>query len=207
MSIVNILKDIALRLNTANVDYYVVGAIGAYLDAGLSLVRKHDDLDIFVNEEDVPKLVTIFEGTDFDFCDHRGISTKTLNRDGYTDGEHEVYAKHRGSEFHIGFFLFHRDTEKYTVIEYFRDDGIQKKLERTLPIRFFELQYNPKPILFHEVPIRTVRKETIYKNKSVMKRKKDEFDREQLAPTINQTVLKQLSGMHNYRLTKVSEIK
>lgn len=202
----NILLDVAKRLNAAGIDYYIVGAVGAYLEAGIPFPREHDDLDIFINEADVPKLAEVFQGTNFDFCDHRGTSAKTLNTAGYTDGEHEVIAKYRGTDFHIGFFLFRRNEEIYTVIEYYRDGNTQKKLERTLPIRYFDLQYNTKPILFHGVPMKTVRKETIYKNKTVMERKKDQFDREQLAPKVDAQIIEQLAGMHQYRVIRTSEI-
>lgn len=69
---------------------------------------------------------------DFDFYDNRTTSTKVLNSLGYTDGEHEVYARHRASNFHIGFFLFYRDRETYTIVEYYQENRVQKKLERTL---------------------------------------------------------------------------
>lgn len=207
MNLANIIKEITEKLNLAGVDYYIVGAIGAYLDAGMPFPREHDDLDIFINEKDIPKLAEVFAGTDFDFHDNRKTSAKTLNAAGYTDGEHEVFARHQKLDFHIGFFLFRRDENTYSIIEYFRDEHGQKKLERILPIRFFELQYNSKPILFQGVPVRTVRKEAIYKMKSVMKRSKDEFDREQLAPKIDEQVLVLLTGMHNHRVTKISNVK
>lgn len=207
MFLTNILEDVIKRLNAAGVDYYIVGAVGAYLDAGLPLQREHDDLDILINENDVPKLAAIFRGTDFVFHDNRNKSTKVLNTAGYTDGEHEVYAQHRTQDFHIGFFLFRRDVDTYTIIEYFRDEEGQKKLERTLPIRFFELQYNMQPIIFRGTPTKTVRKEAIYKMKSVMGREKDRFDREQLAPMIDDRILGQLSGMHTYRITKISDAR
>lgn len=207
MFLVSVLEDVAERLNTAGVDYYVVGAVGAYLDAGIPFLREHDDLDIFINEDDVTKLVAVFADTDFEFHDNRSTSAKVLNSAGYTDGEHEVYAKHRTLDFHIGFFLFRRNKDTYTVIEYFRDETGQKKLERTLPIKFFELQYNTRPKMFHGIPMRTVRKEMIYKNKSVMGREKDAFDREQLAPRIDHRILDQLTGLHLYRVTRVSDVR
>lgn len=201
-----ILEEICAKLNAAGVDYYVVGAVGAYLDANLPFLRKHDDLDILVNENDVNKLPAIFNDMDFDFYDNRTTSTKVLNSLGYTDGEHEVYARHRASNFHIGFFLFYRDRETYTIVEYYQENRVQKKLERTLPIQFFDLQYNTRPILFHGIPLKTVRKETIYKNKATMRRDKDMFDRQQLEPKIDYDILGRLSGLHNYRVTKISDV-
>lgn len=206
MDLTDILIDITKRLNTAGIDYYIVGAVGAYLDARMPFVREHDDLDILINERDVSKLASIFAKTNFAFHDNRKTSSKTLNQAGYTDGDHEVYAEHQDLKFHIGFFLFYRGESTYTIVEYYRDNNVQRKLERTLPIEFFELQYNMQPIIFHGVPIKTVRKETIYKNKTAMHRNKDRFDQEQLAPKINQQILGQLSGMHRHRITKTSDI-
>ncbi len=188
------------------VNYYVEGAIGAYLDAGLPLQRVHGDIDIMIEEKDVEKLKDAFEGTDFEFHDNRLVSDRVLNERGYTDGEHEVYAQYKYGDSHIGFFLFRLEGDSYTMIEYFRENGVQKKLERTLPMKFFAAQRNELPIDYFGTKLRTVRKETVYKNKLAMEREKDLFDLEKLEPTIEAEKLEKLSGMSKVRKTRIIEL-
>lgn len=39
-----------------------------------------------------------------------------------------------------------------------------------------------------------------------MRRDKDMFDRQQLEPKIDYDILGRLSGLHNYRVTKISDV-
>lgn len=202
----DVIKFIATKLNEKNINYYIVGAIGGYIDSGLEIERKHDDLDILVEEKDVDKLNEVFVDTEFDFFDNRFNSEKVLNEYGYTDGDHEVYAVHKYSDFHIGFFLFKYDEYSYTIIEYFRDEFKQKRLDRTLPIHYFKYQYNDVPISYKGVKLKVVRKELIYKNKKVMGREKDLFDIQKLEPTLNYEILNNLKGLSKQRKTNVVDL-
>lgn len=202
----NTLKFICEKLNDNDINYYVVGAIGAYIDAGLPLERIHEDIDIMIEEKYIDKLENIFKNTDFEFHDNRMSSNKVLNEYGYTDGDHEVYAKYKYSDFHIGFFLFHYDDNSYTITEYFNEKGKHKKLERTLPIEFFASQYNDDWITYLGFKLKVVRKETIYKNKLVMDREKDLFDIKKLKPTIESNKLDKLNGLSKYRKTAIIDL-
>lgn len=91
----NTLKFICENLNDNNINYYVVGALGAYIDASLPLERIHEDIDIMIEEKYIDRLENIFKNTDFEFHDNRMSSNKVLNEYGYTDGDHEVYAKYK----------------------------------------------------------------------------------------------------------------
>lgn len=220
--IINILKSLTTHLDEQGIDFYIVGAIGAYIDAGLPLQRAHTDLDILIEEKYVPALASIFTSPDdtaspdanpvshvlseFAFHDHRLTSDKTLNPHGYPDGHHEVYAQHLHSDFHIGFFLYQRDDTSYTMIDYLRKGGTLQKLSRTLPIKFFDAQYNPNPVTYHNLQLRVARKETIYKNKLVMHRPKDLFDLQQLRPTIDPTQLAALHGLSQHRQTTITPV-
>lgn len=200
------LKLVCGRLNEAGINYYVVGAVGAYLDAGLPFAREHSDLDILIEEKEIEKLEKVFAGTDFEFFDKRMTSEKVLNRDGYADGEHEVVAKYKHGEFHVGFFLIRLDEDTYTMIDYFREHGVCKRLERTLPMEFFEAQYNETPVKYQGVKFKVVRKEVVYKNKMIMRREKDLFDLKQLEPRIEESKLAKLSGMHKFRKTVIVDL-
>lgn len=197
---------ISSKLNELSIEFYIVGAIGAYIDANIPLQRKHDDLDLMIEEKDIERLKEIFKETNFEFFDNRFTSDKTLNEYGYPEGEHEVYAKLKNSDFHIGFFIYHKNTDSYTVCEYFKDNNRQKKLERTLPLEIFNYQYNNTPINYLGNTIKVVRKELIYKNKFVMNREKDLFDIKLLEPTISQNILNKLKGLSKVRKTKILDI-
>ena len=197
---------ICKKLNELSINYYIAGAIGGYIDAGISLERKHDDLDILIEEKDVEKLKIVFENTDFDFYDNRFISEKVLNEYGYTDGDHEVCAWHKFSDFHIGFFLVSFDEDSYTISEYFKDNNKQKKLDRTLPIEYFKYQYNEVPINYLGVNVKVARKELIYKNKKAMGREKDLFDIERLERCLDYQILDGLKGLSKKRESKIIEL-
>lgn len=99
----NALNFICPKLNDLKINYYIVGAIGAYLSIGLRSNRIHDDLDILIEEKDVHLLKDVFENSEYDFYDNRYTSEKSLNENNYTDGEHEVIAKQKIKIFILDF--------------------------------------------------------------------------------------------------------
>lgn len=202
----NQISFISKKLNEKSINFYIVGAIGAYIDASIPLQRQHDDLDLMIEEKDVIKLHDIFKDTDFEFHDSRFTSNKTLNEYGYPEGDHEVYAKLKDSEFHIGFFIYYKDKDTYTICEYFNQDNKAKKLERTLPINIFNYQYNDTPINYLGNVVKVARKELIYKNKVVMNREKDLFDLNILEPTLDKNILDNLKGLSKIRKTTIIDI-
>ena len=86
------------------------------------------------------------------------------------------------------------------------DNGIIKKLERTLPISFLNAQYNDISIDYFGISLKTTRKETIYKNKFVMNREKDLFDIEKLKPTIEADKLDRLKNLSKHRKTAIVDL-
>ena len=193
---------IANKLNSNNINFYIVGAIGAYIDANIPLQRIHDDLDLMIEEKDVDKLKEIFENSDYTFYDKRFTPNKFLNKYGFPDGDHEVYAKHKEKDFHIGFFLYYYDEKAYTICEYFKENNTLKKLERTLPIEIFNYQYNNTPIQYMGSKVKVARKELICKNKLIMNREKDLFDIKNIEPVIDHNILNGLKNLSKIRKTK-----
>ncbi len=104
----NAIKMIVQKLDYHKINFYIVGALGAYIDAKISLQRNHDDLDLMIEEKDIEKVKEIFKDSDFMFFDDRYINNKYLNQWGYPEGNHEVYANHKFSNFHIGFFYIEK---------------------------------------------------------------------------------------------------
>lgn len=209
MDIMDIICDFGSLLNKNNIKFYLVGAIGAYIDANLNLTRKHDDIDILIEEKDVVVLKSILYNTIYHLKDSRFYNNRVLNSNGYVDGtkeyEHEIIINIDNSNIHIGLFLYRMSEDTYTLIDYFFD-GKMKKLERSLPIRYFYNSYDDTPKIINNVKIFTVRKEYVYKNKLVSKREKDLYDIKLLEPFIDENILLSLNNMHKYRITKIIEV-
>lgn len=202
----NALNFLCPKLNDLNIDYYVVGAIGAYFNIGIKSSRFNDDLDILIEEKYIDLLKEIFNNSEYIFYDNRFTSDKILNDYNLTEGEHEVFAKQKNSDFHIGFFLFSKTIDSYTNIDYFRENNIQKKMERTLPIKYFNYQYSDEPIEYNGNTFKTVTVECIYKNKLATGREKDIYDCNIFKEYIDLDKLNHLKGMSNDRKVSVKSI-
>lgn len=201
----NTIKMIAQKFNFHKINFYIVGALGAYIDAKIPLQRNHDDLDVMIEEKDIEKVKELFKNSEYVFFDNRYTNNKYLNEHGYPEGNHEVYANHKFSDFHIGFFLYRKNNEKYTIIEYFKENGKCKRLERSLPIEIFKYQYNDVAD-YKGIKVKVARKELIYKNKQVMNREKDIFDIKKLKPTIDYKMLENLKGLSKIREVVILDV-
>lgn len=195
------LKHICDELNKIDINYYVVGALAGYIDCDLNLIRNHDDVDIMIPEKDIEKVKSIFNNSNYIFYDNRTTSDKVLSDKGYTEGKyHEVYAQYKYNDFHIGFLLYEKDEKSFSVIEYFRDNNVQKKLIRILPIKYFPLQYNDDFKIYRGIKLKTSRVECIYLNKKNMGREKDLFDINVFGKYIDQNIINSMSGKSKYRI-------
>ena len=201
------LKYICNKLNECNINFYVVGALAGYIDCNLEISRKHDDIDIMVLESDIDKLPEIFKNSNYTFIDNRKTSDKILNEHGFTEGaEHEVYAQYKDNDFHIGFFMYEIKEETYSIFEYFREGNVQKRLIRTLPIRYFDYQYNDEYKIYEGIKLKTCRVECIYKNKGSMNREKDKYDIKMFESHINKDIISNMSGKGKYRITTIEDV-
>lgn len=118
--IIKVLPWILNEFEINNVDYFLAGALACYLLLGEMSPRYHDDIDILLNEKDILKVKKIFEKSEFDFYDLRNNSPKRLQSAGMPTGAHEVVAKDKYSEFHLGFFCFERGLNNEVITkEYF----------------------------------------------------------------------------------------
>ena len=118
------------KLTNNNIDYYLVGALPCYLLTGEKDERYHDDIDLMLNEVDIPKVQKLLEGTDFDFKDKR-LDTPKRQKPGQLrpGGDHEVMAQHKTSEFHLGFFCFERGKDGEVIHkDYFKDENGELKV-------------------------------------------------------------------------------
>lgn len=111
------LTSLAKLLNDNGIEYHIVGALPCYLKAKGELLRYHDDIDIIVDDKDIPKIIKLTKTSeqfkDFRISDKRKTSTSIL--EGFDENgkpicedenPHQVLFQHKNSEFHIGFFQY-----------------------------------------------------------------------------------------------------
>ena len=195
------------KLNKIGIKYYIVGAIGGYIDCNIEITREHDNIDIMIPEKDINKLQDIFENTDYIFKDNRKHSNKILNDKLFTEGEyHDVYATYKDTKFHIGFFLYSITDKEYSIIEYFKNENKQKRLIRSLPIKYFSYQYDDKFKIYKGIMLKTAKVECIYKNKKNMTRDKDKYDNSIFEKYIDKAIISKMSGKSRYRKIKIENI-
>ena len=204
------LKATCDKLNELGVDYYVVGALSTFIKTGTPLFRYHGDLDFMVSEADLPKVQQALAGSDYTFSDDRLNNQKKYSKDvGHTQGEHEVIANHKENEFHLGFFLFRRETdESITVREYFMDEenGVKKPriLERHLPAELVALEYSEEATEFAGTSFRASTPESVLSKKMYTRHPKDMLDIKALEGKVDPEKMKALGKYHS--TTRVVEI-
>lgn len=185
------ISSLCSKLNELGVDYYLVGALSAFIGTGVPLFRYHGDLDFMIAEKDMDKVREALKDSDYVFEDNRLTTDKTYNPNvGHTQGEHEVIANHKENEFHLGFFLFdrHRDGS-IDINEYYkgRKDGkdVPMVLKRHLPKELVELEYTTESTEYAGTTFRTSTPESIYAKKSYTAKGKDLLDIEALEGAVD----------------------
>lgn len=176
------ISRVCSKLNELGVDYYLVGALSAFIGTRVPLFRYHGDLDFMIAEKDIEKVRDALKDSDYVFEDNRLTTDKTYNSEvGHTQGEHEVIANHKENEFHLGFFLFDRQRDgSININEYYkgRKDGkdVPMVLKRHLPKELVELEYTTESTEYAGTSFRTSTPESIYAKKSYTANAKDLLD-------------------------------
>ncbi|MBQ7667936.1 MAG: hypothetical protein IJS47_01240 [Clostridia bacterium] len=184
------LKTLCDKLNMLGVDYYLGGAVSAFIATGVPLFRYHGDLDFNVAEKDIDKVREALEGTDFVFEDNRLTTKRTYDHENGMQGEHEVIARHKANEFHLGFIVFDRHEDgSINIKEYYKErkDGkdVLMTLVRHLPKEAVELEFSADSVEYFGTSVRTLTPEYIYYLKSFIDRQKDNLDMEILTDKID----------------------
>jgi len=176
------ISSLCSKLNELGVDYYLVGALSAFIGTGVPLFRYHGDLDFMIAEKDIDKVREALKDSDYVFEDNRLTTDKTYDpKVGHTQGEHEVIANHKENEFHLGFFLFDRQRDgSINIKEYYkgRKDGkdVPMVLIRHLPKELVELEYTTESVEYSGTSFRTSTPESIYSKKVYTAKGKDLLD-------------------------------
>ena len=189
-------------LNQAEIDYYIVGALPCFLKTGQQLFRYHDDIDIMVNEEDIPKLAEIIQSTGYKFHDDRFPSLERLKEMEQNKPPHTVLAQNPNNEFHLGFFTFRREQDNsITMREYSHrvENGtvVVDVLERQSDPIGTMLRYDDNPTEYMGTTFRTSTVESVFSLKEYTRRPKDVTDNEHLKPFIDEKKLSALKQHPN----------
>ena len=178
-----ILPWLLSELEKYQIDYFLVGALPCYLRTNQKSIRYHDDIDLLLNEKDIPRIKEILENSDFVFEDNRENSQKTMSEKGMPSGPHEIMANDKNSEFHLGFFPFERGLNGEVIQkEYYKDENGKPKVFKRVPsIEKSNLSYpNETYYLPSGEPFKMCSLESIYSIKkfteTIPGREKDAID-------------------------------
>lgn len=191
------LIEITKLFNEYGIDYYLVGALPCYIKIGGELTRYHDDIDIMINENDIPKIVELLNILGYEFQDDRFPSIARCMEMQQKKPPHTVMAQNPNNEFHIGFFCFRREIdESITMREY--SSSIQEGkvivdvLERRTTPELTRLQYEEEPIFYGGSSFKMSSLESVYNIKQHTARPKDVYDIQNFAAHVNKEKVKQL---------------
>ncbi len=200
--IISVLTEFCSLFNQYGIDYYIVGALPCFLKVNLPLFRYHDDIDIMVNEEDIPKIREIMELMGYKFFDDRYPSKERFIEIEKEKPPHIILAQNPYNEFHLGFFCFRREQDNsITMREYSHrlENGevVVDVLERLSTPIGTSLRYDDKPIIYNGVKFKTSSIESVYSLKRYTKRPKDITDIKKLEPYIDKRKLELLDKYPN----------
>ena len=145
-----------------------------------------------IAEKDIPKVQEALADSEYNFSDDRLNNQRRLEKGvGHAQGEHEVIANHKENEFHLGFFLFRRETDNsITIREYFMEENengekVPKILERHEPSELVALEYSEEYTEFAGTKFRTSTPESVYAKKISTRHPKDMLDLEALKDKVD----------------------
>lgn len=201
--IYNRLEMLVKKLNEAQIDYQLAGALCAYIKYGVESSRTHDDIDINLNEDDIVKFKKICEEMGLHFQDNRLNSPRVL-KNGIPSGEHEVIATLDGSDFHIGAFCFERKLDG-TIINkgYYHDENNSPccRCDIISPELANEI-FGREEVDFRGQKLFITPPEYVYKLKSYTKKDKDLADIMFMEERIDKRKLERIN-----ELSKISRIE
>jgi hypothetical protein len=191
--------------NQYGIDYYIVGALPCFLKTGQPLFRYHDDIDIMINEDDIPKVAEIVELCGYEFHDDRFPDLERFQQMEQNKPPHTVLAQNPNNEFHLGFFAFRREQDdSITMREYSHrlENGevVVDVLERQSDPIGTILRYDEKPTEYMGTTFRTSTIENVYILKEYTRRPKDITDMEKIEPYVDKQKIEQLKQHPNHNV-------
>lgn len=175
-----------------NLDCFYTGGLMAYLATGQPLERYHGDLDLFIDEKELPKLFKyIRSNPDFELVSH--LAEKEENG-------HEFSINFKGSPMSIGLFLFDRKKTGEVVLKSYyypdqrKENGLQLT-ERQLTQEFATDKFDDTVRTHNGFEYRAESLESIYSEKKDL-RPKDKYDAKIIADhyALDQTKLARIEA-------------
>lgn len=202
------LDELVFLLNENNIDYQLAGALCGYLKYGEESNRKHDDIDISVNEDDLGKVKEICQSLGFSFIDDRKKPRKKLI-DGKPVGDQEVQAIDIRDGFRIDVLCFKR-LENGDVVskEYYldEDDNVVCK-EEIFEGDLAKLLYGKEEITFRDNKLFITPPEYVYSFKKYTDTPKDIEDVKYLDSRINMDKLREITELLSSKKININSDK
>lgn len=188
------LENFTTLFNEAGIDYYVVGALPSFIKTGQELFRRHNNINIMINEDDIDKVKELVEICGYSFQDDRYPTLDRYNEMIQNKPTHIVFAMHPENDINFGFFCFRREKDNsITTREYSHhiENGkvIVEVLENKTTKEASDLRYDDTPTEFMQTSFKTSTVENVYHFKSLRKSSKDISDMKKLEPHINKDKL------------------
>lgn len=160
------------RLIGTNFDCYYTGGLMGYLATGHSLERYHEDLDLFINEEQLIALYELVQSSDeFEFVSN--MDHKEVNG-------HEYKVTYKGTPISVGLFLFSRLPNKEVVLKEYYYPNQVKSLglfvdEHHLSSKYVSMMFSEQVREHNGTYYKMQTLESIYNSKK-NSRPKDKYD-------------------------------
>ena len=190
------LKELIILLENDNVDYQLAGALCGYIKYNQESNRCHEDIDININEKDISKFKNACEKLGLSFQDNRLSSPRVL-KDGIPVGEHEIIAKEKNSDFHIGAFPFERLADGTIISKgYYHDEhGNPCCKETIIGSRLAKEIFDKEKMDFGGCQLCITSPEYVYILKQYTNKEKDKHDIIFLQSKINKEKYKHIKSL------------
>jgi len=144
-------------LNTVNIEYYHTSGVLTYLLIDKPLVRYHHDIDVFLNENDLDKLIVFCQNSPFEFREYLGDKPGDSKR-------RTIKLYDKQNNIIISVFLFERLRDGSVVINdyYFDVNGNLKMDQDYNSPRCVELSFSDKVNYHNNIPYKSITLEALY---------------------------------------------
>lgn len=168
-------------------DSFYTGGLMGYLATNHELERYHGDLDLFINEEQLPLLYSIVQQSkDFEFVS---------NLEHKAQSGHEFKINYKGTEMSIGLFLFSRLPNNEVVLkDYYQDKNNELVVnESHLSGRYASMLFPTTPREHNGFAYKMQSLEGIYYSKKGS-RPKDEYDAKIIESYVDMEIVSRLDN-------------
>ena len=185
--ILELFDELNELLNKNEVNFYHTGGILAYLLTNSSLERYHHDIDIFINEKNIPQLIAAMDKSNFSYVTKIGKRTEDTQR---------LVVKllyEKNLYIPISVFLF-EELENGSIVEkdYYYDENNELWVEERINTpKCSRLSFGQQIHYHNGIPYKAITLEALYVCKQG-KRPKDIYDRKIMEQYIDENAEKEI---------------